>query len=65
MKYTLTHVPGFSAYDHFASEVIRRVIARELKTKTAIERAIIGEFRRILGRPAIGPRIDVVNFKRS
>lgn len=58
--YRLKHIPGHSAYDHLAKEIIARVEASGLKSKKALERACIRGAKEILGRPVIGPRIEVV-----
>lgn len=60
-KYAFRHIQGYSAYDHFASEVILRAEAEGRKTKRGMEAALRRAWKACQPRGAgIGPRIDVI-----
>ena len=59
-QYTYRHIQGFSAYDHYAAEIIRRAHAEGRKTKAGMEGAVNRAWAAIRPHAAVGPRIDVV-----
>lgn len=61
--YEYRHIPGYSAYDHLAAEVIALAQAEGRKTKSGMQSAIGRAWSAIIRRPASGPRIDVVRVR--
>lgn len=61
--FTFNHIPGHSAYDHFAAEVIAKASAEGRKSKSGMESAIKRAWRAVQPHKATGPRIDVVRAK--
>lgn len=60
------HVPGYSAWDHYAQEVIsvaerlvKKEYSRKWNAKRAGEHAAYKAWRLVRSYPATGPRIDV------
>jgi len=65
MTYSYRHRPGYSAYDHYASEVISCAYAlTTTRSRRAMEQVLLRAWHE--SRPperfgrAVGPRIDVV-----
>ena len=59
MKYKFVFFPGYSAYDHFAKEIILRATTEKRTTKTGMENALRHAWATIRPHTATGPRIDV------
>lgn len=60
MTYEFRHVPGHSAVDHLAREIIIRAQAEGRKTKPGMESALRRAWAAVKPHPTTAPRIDVV-----